>query len=104
MDHFTPDITRSTAVCLAPLERFAPPTFAIPAGACDSHAHVVAQAGYPMVEGRSYTPPPAPEDKYLSMLAANGMSRGVLVQISVYGSDNRYMLEVLKRHPLQLRG
>lgn len=105
MDHFTPDITRSTDQCLAPLDHLEPATFAVPAGACDTHAHVVAQDfSYPMVEGRSYTPPPAPEEKYIAMLAANGMSRGVLVQISVYGSDNRYMLEVLKRHPQQLRG
>lgn len=105
MDHFIPDIIRSTAHCLAPLDQLEPATFSIPPGACDTHAHVVAQApGYPMVESRSYTPPPAPEDKYLSMLAVNGMNRGVLVQISVYGSDNRYMLDVLKRHPDQLRG
>jgi len=105
MDHFTPDIPRSTAQCLAPLDHLEAATFSVPPGACDTHAHVVAGASsYPMVEGRSYTPPPASEDKYLAMLAANGMSRGVLVQISVYGSDNRYMLEVLKRHPEQLRG
>lgn len=105
MDHFNPDITRSTEQCLAPLEHQEAASFQVPTGACDTHAHVVAQAaGYPMVEDRSYTPPPAPEDKYLAMLAANGMSRGVLVQISVYGADNRYLLEVLRRHPQQLRG
>ena len=38
------------------------------------------------------------------MLDATGMERGVLVQISVYGTDNRYMLEVLRRHPDRLRG
>lgn len=38
------------------------------------------------------------------MLDAQGMTRGVLVQISVYGTDNRYMLGVLKRHPDRLRG
>ena len=32
------------------------------------------------------------------------MDRGVLVQISVYGTDNRYMLDVLRRHFLRLRG
>ena len=69
--------------------------------ACDTHAHVVAAdaPAYPMVAGRSYTPHPATEQSYLSMLDAQGMARGVLVQISVYGTDNRYMLEVLRRHP-----
>lgn len=105
MDNFSPDIPRSTAQCLAPLDNVEPSLFKVPEGACDTHAHVVAPGtGYPMVEDRSYTPPPAPEEKYLSMLAATGMSRGVLVQISVYGSDNRYMLEVLKHNPDRLRG
>lgn len=82
MDHFIPDITRSTAQCLAPLDHLEPAIFAIPAGACDTHAHVVAQnPGYPMVEGRSYVhfPPPsyclwcgyraatADRDKYIRM-------------------------------------
>jgi 2-pyrone-4,6-dicarboxylate lactonase len=96
---------RSTALCLAPLDTVEPATFSVPAGGCDTHAHVVsAEASYPMVPDRSYTPPPAPEEKYLAMLDSTGMSRGVLVQISVYGTDNRYLLEVLARHPQRLRG
>lgn len=82
-----------------------PPAFDTPALACDSHAHVVAaDPGYPLVDNRSYTPPPAPEADYLAMLDATGMARGVLVQISVYGTDNRYLLEVLSRHRNRLRG
>ncbi|AJJ58308.1 GntR family transcriptional regulator [Yersinia pseudotuberculosis] len=95
----------SSANCPVPFDIMEPSIFALPEDACDSHAHVISpRAIYPMVAERSYTPPPAPEEKYLSMLAATGMSRGVLVQISVYGSDNRYMLKVLKRHPEYLRG
>jgi predicted TIM-barrel fold metal-dependent hydrolase len=91
--------------CLAPLADIAPAAFPVPAGACDSHAHIIsADPAYPMVDNRSYTPPPAPEDKYLAMLAANGMSRGVAVQVSIYGTDNRVMLESLRRHPDRLRG
>ncbi|VVE57417.1 amidohydrolase family protein [Pandoraea anhela] len=92
-------------LCLGPLPEIDPPTFAVPFGAVDTHAHVVAASdAYPMVAERSYTPPPAPEDKYLAMLDATGMTYGVLVQISVYGTDNRYMLETLRRHPDRLRG
>lgn len=92
--------------CLPPQERVEAASFEIPPGACDTHAHVVAAdaQAYPMVAGRSYTPHPATEQSYLSMLDAQGMARGVLVQISVYGTDNRYMLEVLRRHPDRLRG
>jgi 2-pyrone-4,6-dicarboxylate lactonase len=91
--------------CLAPSPQVEPAAFEMPAGACDTHAHVISTSGaYPMAPSRSYTPPPAPGDKYLAMLDATGCSRGVLVQISVYGTNNGYMLEVLKANPDQLRG
>ena len=108
MTSFEPRPDADIPHCLAPLPlgEHEPPAFDIPAGAVDTHAHVVAgDAGiYPMVPERTYTPPPATEQMYLDMLRSQGMSRGVLVQISVYGTDNRYMLEVLRRHPDQLRG
>lgn len=92
--------------CLAPLQHITPPGHDLPANACDTHAHVVSidTNMYPFVTNRSYTPPPAPEERYLSLLERTGMKRGVLIQISVYGDDNRYMLNVLKRHPDTLRG
>jgi predicted TIM-barrel fold metal-dependent hydrolase len=93
------------ATCLGPLPDVEPASFEVPPGACDTHAHVISDGvRYPYVENRSYTPPPAPGEKYLAMLAACGMSRGVLVQVSVHGTDNRYMLEVLRGHPDTLRG
>lgn len=99
-------IDREAAQCLAPLTQFTLPTFAVPLGAVDTHAHVVSgsRADYPMVLERSYTPPPAPEQMYLQMLDDLGMQYGVLVQISVYGTDNRYLLKVLRRNPNRLRG
>lgn len=92
--------------CLVPPKLFRPAAFEIPPYACDTHAHVVAadEVAYPLVANRSYTPVPTPEDDYLAMLDGTGMDRGVLVQISVYGTDNRYMLEVLRRNPDRLRG
>ncbi|WP_439891172.1 amidohydrolase family protein [Ralstonia sp. 25C] len=95
----------SAPLCAPAQDAIEPPAFDVPVGAVDTHAHVIAGTpGYPMVAGRSYTPPPAPEDKYLAMLDALRMTYGVLVQISVYGADNRYMVEVLQRHPNRLRG
>jgi predicted TIM-barrel fold metal-dependent hydrolase len=91
--------------CLAPSIAVEPAAFPMPAGACDTHCHVISTSdAYPMAATRSYTPPPAPGEKYLRMLDATGCSRGVLVQISVYGTDNRYMLEVLNANPDRLRG
>ena len=92
-------------LCQPPFSEYDDPAYSLPPGACDTHAHVVSSsARYPFVNERSYTPPPAPEKEYIRMLDGTGMSRGVLVQISVYGTDNRYMLSVLRKHPVRLRG
>ena len=91
--------------CQGPNPIVHPPGFAVPANACDTHAHVIGPADhFSMVANRSYTPPPALEAAYLGMLDSLGMARGVLVQISVYGTDNRCMVESLKAHPDRLRG
>jgi len=94
-----------TPTCLAPQPELDPPDFVVPPLACDSHAHIIAvDPDYPMVAGRSYTPHAASPEQYLAMLDAQGMARGVLVQVSVHGTDNRYMVEALRAHPQRLRG
>lgn len=81
------------------------PRIAIPAGGCDCHAHVFGPAErYPYDPKRAYTPPDAPTTHYLSMLDAVGLTRGVLVQPSVYGTDNRCLLAALGAAPQRLRG
>jgi predicted TIM-barrel fold metal-dependent hydrolase len=68
------------------------------ASAWDAHAHVIGdQATFPMWPGRSYTPEPAPLDAYLSILDRYGFAHGVLVQPSVYGFDNRCLIDALDR-------
>lgn len=83
-----------------------PPAPPLPPGACDSHTHVIAANAhaYPMVPQRGYTPPPAPWGALQQHLHRHGYSRAVLVQVSVYGTDNRLLLRTLHRHPQQLRG
>ncbi len=78
-----------------------PRLFALPDGAVDTHAHVIGSRYIPQ---RSYTPHPAPQSAYLRMLDATGMARGVLVQVSVHGTDNSLMLEALRAHRHRLRG
>ncbi|MBE7248195.1 MAG: amidohydrolase family protein, partial [Actinomycetospora chiangmaiensis] len=70
-----------------------------------THAHVIGlPPAHPFVADRSYTPPAAPAEAYLAMLDATGMARGVLVQVSVHGTDNRLMVETLRAHRERLRG
>jgi predicted TIM-barrel fold metal-dependent hydrolase len=78
-----------------------PRSFRLPEGAVDTHAHVI---GSSYIEARSYTPTPAPESAYLRMLDAVGMSHGVLIQVSVHGTDNSLLLRTLRAHPKRLRG
>jgi predicted TIM-barrel fold metal-dependent hydrolase len=82
-----------------------PTRYAVPAGAVDTHAHVIGlPPAYPFVANRSYTPPEAPAACYLAMLDATGMAYGVLVQVSVHGTDNRLLLETLRANRARLRG
>jgi 2-pyrone-4,6-dicarboxylate lactonase len=96
---------RSAPPCPGPDPLVRAPAFAVPAGATDTHAHVIGlPPDHPFVDERSYTPPQASEQSYLAMLDALGMARGVLVQVSVHGTDNRLLVQTLQRHPLRLRG
>jgi predicted TIM-barrel fold metal-dependent hydrolase len=77
----------------------------LPQNACDCHAHVFgSRSAYPMVEDRHYTPGPASHDALLAHLSRHGLQRVVIVQPSVYGTDNRCMLDSLDRMPDQARG
>jgi len=76
-----------------------------PAGSWDCHCHVFGPAArFPYAEPRSYTPEDAPLEAYLALLDRLGFARGVLVQPSAYGRDNRAMLDALSRAPQRLRG
>jgi predicted TIM-barrel fold metal-dependent hydrolase len=77
----------------------------LPPNACDCHTHVIGPRGaYPMVEDRHYTPGPASHGALLAHLALHGLQRVVIVQPSVYGTDNRCMLDSLDRLPDTARG
>lgn len=86
-------------------EQHRPRRFVMPRGAVDTHAHVIGlPPQYPFVAERSYTPPEAPPQAYLAMHDRTGIDRGVLIQVSVHGADNRLMLDTLSAHPERLRG
>jgi predicted TIM-barrel fold metal-dependent hydrolase len=71
--------------------------FAVPAGACDCHVHVFPDdlERYPFVPKRVYTPPPAPAQALRTYLSGLGLDRVIVVQPSVYGSDNSALLDTL---------
>ncbi|CAM3752067.1 amidohydrolase family protein [Bordetella sputigena] len=93
-----------TRSCLPPHPDITPVRFAVPAGACDSHAHVFGPyAQFPLSEDRSYTPPENGVERFIAHLDRLGLSRGVLVTASAQGDDNRNVLQALEAYPDRLR-
>jgi predicted TIM-barrel fold metal-dependent hydrolase len=74
-------------------------------GIADCHFHVIAPlAASPMLPTRSYTPEPASLAGWQQALGPRGVTRGVVVQPSVYGSDNRVLLGALAEGAGRLKG
>ncbi|MGO7900040.1 amidohydrolase [Rhizobium ruizarguesonis] len=84
-----------------PLTRL--PRAALPHGTIDTHFHVF-RAGARLNTPRSYTPDIATISDWIEFSGSLGIARGVLVQPSVYGLDNRVLLEALAAYPDRLRG
>jgi len=81
------------------------PKRGLPRRSCDTHAHIMGpKASFAYSPARIYTPPDCLLSDYLHMLDTLGVERAVLVQPSVYGTDNTVMLEAMKTASGRLRG
>jgi len=70
----------------------------------DTHAHIFSAAG-PFMPGARYRPGyDAKVDDWLALWALAGVTHGVLVQPSFFGTDNSQMLTALEAFPEKLRG
>ncbi len=71
--------------------------FDVPPGACDCHVHVFGDPKqYPFFSGRSYTPPTASVAELKQLLSALRLERVVIVQPSVYGTDNSCTIDGMR--------
>jgi predicted TIM-barrel fold metal-dependent hydrolase len=94
----TPNIPRPVAAARKPKVRFPP-------RACDCHAHIFGPATrFKVLPGSHFVPHDCPLDDYLRMLRTIGCERAVLVQPSVYGTDNTAIAEALQSGRLEMRG
>ena len=94
-----------TQPCPGPDPEPRKPKLQVPPGSCDTHAHVFGPAEkYPYRPDRDYTPPDAPLAEFERMLRILGMERAVLVQPSVYGTDNSAQLDAIAATTLEMRG
>jgi 2-pyrone-4,6-dicarboxylate lactonase len=90
--------------CPPPRTEATPLSSPLPVNACDSHAHVFGPVErYPYQEERDYTPPDASVEALLALHDTLGVSRGVLIQPSVLGTDNACILDAVAKHPERLR-
>lgn len=97
--------TAAAPLCAGPDFNPHPPKFRMPANACDTHAHVMGPSSrYDYSPARVYTPPDCLPDQYRHLLDTLGVERAVLIQPSVYGTDNAAMLDAMKADPKRLRG
>jgi 2-pyrone-4,6-dicarboxylate lactonase len=97
--------TPSAPPCAPPDFNPHKPKLTLPKLACDTHAHILGPiARYDYSPARVYTPPDCLLTEYRKMLATLGVERAVLVQPSVYGSDNTVMLEAMQTAGSAFRG
>src|SRR5438132_968060 len=90
---------------LAAAQPITPVTFDVPAGACDSHVHVFGDPQrFPFASTRAYTPEPAPIEEMRRLHRALHMDRVVVVQPSVYGTDNSCTLDAIAQLGARARG
>jgi predicted TIM-barrel fold metal-dependent hydrolase len=81
------------------------PAVAVPAQACDCHAHVFGPGSkYPFIPTGLYTPADALPADFRHMLDVIGIARGVLTQPSIYGTNNDALLAAIATDPARLRG
>jgi predicted TIM-barrel fold metal-dependent hydrolase len=82
-----------------------PLTFDVPTGACDCHTHVFGDPGrFPFVSGRVYTPETASVEEMRALHRALHMDRVVIVQPSVYGTNNACTLDGIRQLGPRARG
>ncbi|HEU4939064.1 MAG TPA: amidohydrolase family protein [Vicinamibacterales bacterium] len=79
--------------------------FDVPAGACDCHTHVFGDRDrFPFTPNRTYTPESASVEEMRALHHALHTTRVVIVQPSVYGTDNACTLDGIKQLGPNARG
>jgi len=73
--------------CKAPDAQVSAPDFELPKNACDCHFHIFDEPSKQVLP-RTYTAPPASIEQLARAHSMLGISRSVVVQPSIYGTDN----------------
>jgi predicted TIM-barrel fold metal-dependent hydrolase len=84
-----------------------PTVSAAPMPAADCHAHIFCGAAYPFDPNAVYLPEPSQRGTargFLAVLAAHGLTHGLVVGAQPYGRDNRCMLDAIAASNGRLKG
>ena len=82
-----------------------PVNFDVPRDSCDCHTHVFGDPKrFPFFDGRTYTPESASAAELQKMHRALHVDRVVIVQPSVYGTDNSCTLDAIRQIGPTARG
>src|SRR6266545_7972921 len=91
-------LLRAAALVATASQPRTPINFEVPAGACDCHTHIFGDPQrFSMIPSRVYTPEPASVDEMQTLHRALHMDRVVIVQPSVYGTDNACTLDAVRQ-------
>lgn len=87
--------------CLPSSDAIPAPSWKAPPLSCDCHFHIFGPYdAFPLDPGRHYDPPAALIPQYRRVADALGIGRMVIVQPSVYGTDNRATLDAARQFGL----
>src|SRR3989442_827713 len=97
--------TRRATVLAGPSQPATPVNFQVPSGACDCHVHLFGDpTRFPFSPVRTYTPEPASVEQLRALRKALHTDRTVVVQPSVYGTDNACTLDAIRQLGRGARG
>jgi 2-pyrone-4,6-dicarboxylate lactonase len=81
------------------------PRIALPPLSCDSHFHVFGPHNkFPYAANRPFTPTDAPKEDLFRLHEFLGIQRGVFVQSTCHGTDNRVLVDLLAAGKGRYRG
>ena len=99
------DFVKHTVMAWAAAQPSTPVRFKVPSGACDCHTHIFGDpARFPFAAARTYTPESASVEEMRKLHHALHTTRVVIVQPSVYGTDNTCTLDAIRRLAPDARG
>jgi len=81
-----------------------PVNFQVPEGACDCHVHTFDPQHFPFAPTRPYTPEAVSVEELRSLHRALHMDRVIVVQTTVYATDNSGALDAMKQLGARARG